>query len=116
MTAAAALGHVVVLAGGLSHEREVSLHSGRRVADALAEVVAQTAITAHKALGLRHLSRADLLVDDEGAVWFLECNVAPGMTDTSLLPIAVDAAGLDLGEVCRDLVVAATGARVGALT
>ena len=29
------LGHVVVLAGGLSYEREVSLRSGRRVAEAL---------------------------------------------------------------------------------
>ena len=28
--------HVLVLAGGLSHERDVSLRSGRRVADALA--------------------------------------------------------------------------------
>ena len=27
--------HVVVLAGGISHERDVSLRSGRRVADAL---------------------------------------------------------------------------------
>ena len=29
------LGRVVVLAGGLSHEREVSLRSGRQVTDAL---------------------------------------------------------------------------------
>ena len=29
------LGRVVVLAGGLSHERDVSIRSGRRVADAL---------------------------------------------------------------------------------
>jgi len=29
------LGRVVVLAGGLSHERDVSVRSGRRVADAL---------------------------------------------------------------------------------
>src|SRR5260370_19896929 len=31
------LGHVLVLAGGLSHEREISLRSGRRVCDALRE-------------------------------------------------------------------------------
>ncbi len=31
------LGNVVVLAGGISHERDVSLRSGRQVADALLE-------------------------------------------------------------------------------
>ena len=29
--------HVVVIAGGISHERDVSLRSGRRVADSLIE-------------------------------------------------------------------------------
>ena len=33
----------------------------------------------------------------------LEANSAPGMTETSLLPMAVQAAGLSLGEVLRDL-------------
>src|SRR5699024_4479021 len=32
------LGQVIVLAGGLSHERDISLRSGRRVAEALREV------------------------------------------------------------------------------
>lgn len=65
--------------------------------------VQEAALTVHRALGLAQLSRADLVVDDEGMVWFLEANVAPGMTETSLLPLSVDAAGLDLGELCRDL-------------
>jgi len=30
-------------------------------------------------------------------------NVAPGMTETSLLPMAAEAAGQDLGELCRTL-------------
>jgi D-alanine-D-alanine ligase len=50
-------------------------------------------------------------------VWFLECNVAPGMTDTSLLPLAIEAAGLDLADVCLDLVAAAAAdTPVGALS
>ncbi|WP_242908641.1 D-alanine--D-alanine ligase family protein [Actinomadura terrae] len=64
------------------------------------------AVTAHRALGLRDLSRTDLIVDEDGEVHFLEVNVAPGMTETSLLPRAVSVAGLDLGEVCRDLILA----------
>lgn len=65
---------------------------------------ARVAIAAHQTLGLRHLSRADLIVTPEGAVTFLEVNVAPGCTETSLLPQSVTAAGLDLGGVFTSLV------------
>jgi len=74
--------------------------------EALAEC-ARVALAAHEALGLRDLSRSDLMVDGDGAVWFLEVNVAPGMTETSLVPLSVEAAGLDLGELVVDLVRAA---------
>jgi D-alanine-D-alanine ligase len=78
-----------------------------------AEAAAKAALTAHEALGLRHLPRTDLIVDRAGTVHFLEvnflevnvfleANVAPGMTATSLPP-AVQAADLDLGLLCRDL-------------
>ena len=72
------------------------------------EIVAEAAVTAHTALGLRDLSRTDLVVDATGVPWFLEGNVAPGMTETSLTPQAVKAAGLDLGRLCADLVRAAS--------
>jgi len=39
----------------------------------------------------------------------LEVNVAPGMTETSLLPMAVTAAGHELGTLCRDLLHLAAG-------
>lgn len=69
-----------------------------------AEACARVAVAAHERLGLRHLSRADLIVAADGQVTFLEVNVAPGCTETSLLPQAVEAAGLDLGQVFQDLV------------
>jgi len=69
--------------------------------------VSQAALTAHAALGLRDLSRTDLVVDTEGQPWFLEVNVAPGMTETSLFPLAVEGAGHDLGGVLADLLQAA---------
>jgi D-alanine-D-alanine ligase len=62
---------------------------------------------AHHALGLRDLSRSDLIVDADGTVWFLEVNVAPGMTETSLVPLSVEAAGLDLGSALAGLARAA---------
>jgi D-alanine-D-alanine ligase len=70
----------------------------------LAAECARVAVTAHQALGLRDLSRSDLIVDADGRVWFLEVNVAPGLTETSTVPLAVEAAGLDLGDLVADLV------------
>lgn len=75
-----------------------------RLADAIAERCSQVAVDAHRALGLRDLSRSDLIVDADGEVWFLEVNVAPGMTETSLFPLAVEAAGMTLGDVLKTLV------------
>ncbi|RKS79297.1 D-alanine--D-alanine ligase [Actinomadura pelletieri DSM 43383] len=74
----------------------------RLTPDATARATA-AAVTAHRALGLRDLSRTDLIISPDGEVHFLEVNVAPGMTETSLFPRAISVAGLDLGEVCRDL-------------
>ena len=71
--------------------------------DAVAECAA-TAELVHATLGLRDLSRSDLIVDAEGRPWFLEVNVAPGMTETSTYPQAVAAADLDLGAVMASLV------------
>ena len=77
--------------------------------DAVAAACAEVAVTAHRALGLRDLSRSDLVVDTDGVPWFLEVNVAPGMTETSLVPLAAEAAGLELGVLCRDLLAVAAG-------
>lgn len=72
--------------------------------DGVAAECARVAVAAHRALGLRDLSRSDLVVDADGAVWFLEVNVAPGLTETSTVPLSVQAAGLDLGALVADLV------------
>jgi D-alanine-D-alanine ligase len=57
------------------------------------------AIKAHEAVGARHVSRSDFIVDDRGRLWFLEINTIPGMTSASLLPKAIAAAGLDFGDL-----------------
>ena len=68
---------------------------------------AETALAAHTALGLRHLSRVDIIIDGAGTPWFLEANVMPGLTETSVLPQALEAAGHDLGWVYSALAEAA---------
>jgi len=79
-------------------------HVPARLDEEIAQRVAVTAIAAHTALGLRDLSRVDLILDASGDAHVLEVNVAPGMTETSLLPMAVSAAGLDFGKVLANLV------------
>ncbi|MGH3319690.1 MAG: D-alanine--D-alanine ligase family protein [Streptosporangiaceae bacterium] len=75
----------------------------------LTDLAAGAAVTAHRTLGLRDVSRTDLIIDRAGVVRFLEVNVAPGMTDTSTLPMAAEAKDLELGALCRDLLsIAAT--------
>lgn len=77
-----------------------------------AAACADLAVSAHRELGLRDLSRIDIIVGEDGPV-FIEANVAPGMTETSTLPLAVQASGQELGALMTRLVeqAAARGAR-----
>lgn len=77
--------------------------SPARLSQEAARAAADAALTAHRVLGLRDYSRTDLIVDAAGRVRFLEVNVAPGLTETSTFPLAVEAAELDFARVCRDL-------------
>ena len=58
---------------------------------------AEVALTVHRLLGLTDLSRTDLIVRPDGEPVFLEVNVAPGMTETSAVPLAIEAADWGLG-------------------
>ena len=53
---------------------------------------------------LPHLSRTDLIFPPDGNPVFLDANVPPGMTQTSSLPLATEAAAWSLGKMCADLV------------
>ncbi|MFG3338261.1 D-alanine--D-alanine ligase [Glycomyces sp. NPDC048151] len=66
--------------------------------------VAELAVEVHRTLGLGDMSRIDMIVDDAGGVQVLGANVAPGTTETSLLPMGIKAAGLDFGETLATMV------------
>lgn len=63
------------------------------------------ALRAHGVLKLGAYSRIDFRRDAQGGFWCLEANSLPGMTATSLLPQAAQAAGIDftelLDQICR---------------
>lgn len=61
------------------------------------------ALDMHVLLGLADLSRTDMIIDADGTAWFLEVNVAPGMTETSLFPQALSAADIGLGTLVAHL-------------
>jgi len=74
-------------------------HCPARVSDEVAARAAAVALRVHDVLGLAGLSRTDAIVTPDGEVHFLEVNVSPGLTETSMFPMAVEAAGYTLGEV-----------------
>lgn len=70
----------------------------------LTEKVQKKAIKAHQVLGCKEVSRSDFIVDEQDEVWILETNTIPGMTETSLLPDAARAAGMEFSELCSRLI------------
>jgi D-alanine-D-alanine ligase len=103
---------IVPLSGVYSFEArynagETTFFTPARIPEQAAVRAAEAAVAAHLALGLRHISRVDMIVDKAGTPWFLEANVLPGLTETSLLPQALEAAGHDLGWVYAALADAA---------
>lgn len=72
--------------------------------DEQAEFVQNLAYAAHHALGCQAYSRVDFRLDDDGQAWCLEVNTLPGMTETSLVPKAAAAAGIDFPELCERII------------
>lgn len=68
------------------------------------------AMLAHKALGLRHYSRSDFIVADDG-VYILEVNTLPGMTQSSLFPKALAVAECSLPDFLDHILLLAVNER-----
>jgi len=66
--------------------------------------IQQAAAGAFRAVGGRDYARVDVMVRPDGSPVVLEVNTLPGMTETSLLPKAAAAAGLNYGELCQRMV------------
>ncbi|MGG5810391.1 D-alanine--D-alanine ligase [Falsiroseomonas sp. CW058] len=88
--------------GGSRHTLPAPLHPSVR------EQAMAIALRAHRALGCRGVSRADLRYDDTagepGRLFLLEVNTQPGMTRTSLVPEQAAHVGIPFPELCAWMV------------
>ena len=66
--------------------------------------VQELAMRGFEALRLTDYARLDFLLDAEGGLWCLEANSLPGMTPTSLLPMAASAVGISYPALCERIV------------
>lgn len=75
-----------------------------RLPSEVTERVVEVALRTHRCLDCQNLSRVDIIVDEEGTPMVLELNISPGMTESSLLPLAAEAAGMNFTRLVERLV------------
>jgi len=71
---------------------------------AMTKRIQSAALGAFQAVGGRDYARVDVMVRPGGEPMVLEVNTLPGMTETSLLPKAAAAAGLNYAQLCQRMV------------
>jgi D-alanine-D-alanine ligase len=62
------------------------------------------ALRTYRLLGCEAFARVDLMLDREGELTVLEVNLIPGLTETSLLPQAAEAAGISFDDLVGRIV------------
>jgi D-alanine-D-alanine ligase len=77
----------------------------------VSERASALALEVFELLGCAGFARVDLMLSEDGGLYVLEANSIPGMTETSLLPQAADAAGVSFDELVQ-LILDAALARV----
>lgn len=90
---------------------ETDYYVPARVDETALEQIVGVAAEVHVLLGGRDVSRVDMVLGADGMPYVLECNTSPGMTETSLLPMAAEAAGMTFQDVVERLVRAALSRR-----
>ena len=78
----------------------------QNVSEAIQKEAQNLAIKVQKILGVRHLSRVDMMLRGD-QLYILEINTMPGLTDQSLFPKSARVAGLDMAQLSHKLLVLA---------
>lgn len=73
--------------------------------EAVTQAVQAEALKAHRSLGIEVYSRVDVLLrESDSKPFVLEVNTIPGMTQSSLLPKAAAAVGIDYANLCLKII------------
>jgi D-alanine-D-alanine ligase len=110
-----ALGAIEILSPGRFYDYEAKYSAGGSlhlmpapIPEKDYQLALDYALTAHRVLGCRGLTRSDLRYDDTGegpaSLYLLEVNTQPGMTPTSLAPEIAAHLGISFEDLCRQLV------------
>ncbi len=75
-----------------------------RIPDEWTQQIQQLSARIYDLIGAKGLIRVDFIVSDEGHPTVLEINTSPGMTVTSFIPQQIEAAGLDIQDVMKEIV------------
>jgi D-alanine-D-alanine ligase len=68
------------------------------------KICAQVSLGAYRALNARGFARVDVILDEKNTPYVLELNTIPGMTPTSLLPMAAKKDGLEFDDLVQEIV------------
>ncbi len=77
------------------------------IPDDIAARAVDVSLSAFNSLQCSGFGRVDLILDENSDVWCLEINTIPGFTETSLLPMAAQAAGLSFNEMVEEILLCA---------
>ncbi|MBI2037121.1 MAG: D-alanine--D-alanine ligase [Candidatus Liptonbacteria bacterium] len=78
-----------------------------RLPTATIRAIQEVALRTHAIIGCSGMSRTDTILGADGRIYVLEINTIPGMTPTSLLPQAAEAAGIPFPELLDRIIFAA---------
>jgi len=70
------------------------------VDERMSQELSESALEVYRVLGCRGFGRVDYRASPDGSIYVLELNTIPGFTETSLLPKAAAACGIDFAELC----------------
>ena len=74
------------------------------LSDSLSNRIMNDSIKIFNLLGCKDYGRIDFIIDNDDNYYFLEINSLPGMTSTSLLPVAAKAHGLSFNELVKVII------------
>lgn len=74
-----------------------------QISDKLTQKVQAMAVSAFKICKCSGVARVDMMLSERHIPYVIEVNSVPGMTETSLVPDAARAAGIDFPELCEKI-------------